>query len=286
MEHKFIEREWNEDIEGELDELDFFTTPNGSFWDPDYVYFNREGYDRHGGYYLYIPGENWDEKNQCYFDEIEDSFESDSDSFFINEHDYEAEEDKKKEKEENINNNFKNFSLLCNEHISKEIIGLCIDDNCQKNKLICSDCIFQYHIKHDMRNINDVIKQYNDLTQNLDKIKNELEPFIIRKKLAIKMKINRIIHKLLNNCLNINEKNDYLKIKNDLKNINKIYQNSSNLKNGQELSDTILHFWKSYSQENNPQDELFTKIHDKLNQNFNKLDNIIEKQLVNINLNN
>ena len=72
---KFVEREWNEGIEGELDEDGFFYTPNGSFWDPDYVYFNREGFDRHGGYYddemEYIPGEGWDEINMCYLDELE-----------------------------------------------------------------------------------------------------------------------------------------------------------------------------------------------------------------------
>ena len=77
---EFIEREYNDDIIGELDEDGFFTTPNGSFWDPDYVYFNREGYDKHGGYYdennEYIPGENWDEKNQCYLDEKEQNFEN------------------------------------------------------------------------------------------------------------------------------------------------------------------------------------------------------------------
>ena len=73
MKKKFIEREWNEEIKGEFDEEGFFTTPNGSFWDPDYVYFNREGYDKHGGYYdeelNYIPGEGWDEINKCYFDD-------------------------------------------------------------------------------------------------------------------------------------------------------------------------------------------------------------------------
>ena len=83
MEKKFIEREWNEDIKGELDEEGFFTTPNGSFWDPDYVYFNREGYDKHGGYYdddlNYIPGEGWDEVNKCYFDE---DYENDYDEFY------------------------------------------------------------------------------------------------------------------------------------------------------------------------------------------------------------
>ena len=71
---KFIEREWNESIEGSLDEDGFFVTPNGSFWDSDKVYFNREGYDKHGGYYdddlNYIPGEGWDHIKGCYKDEI------------------------------------------------------------------------------------------------------------------------------------------------------------------------------------------------------------------------
>lgn len=44
-----------------------------AFWDPDEVYFNREGFDKHGGYYddngQYIPGEGWDDYNNCYFDE-------------------------------------------------------------------------------------------------------------------------------------------------------------------------------------------------------------------------
>ena len=71
----FIEREWTEDIEGEYDEDGFFVTPNGSFWDQDYVYFNREGFDRHGGKYgengEYIPGEGWDDNLNCYESEKE-----------------------------------------------------------------------------------------------------------------------------------------------------------------------------------------------------------------------
>ncbi len=73
---KFIEREWNEEIKGTLDKDGFFITPNGSFWDPDYVYFNRDGFDKHGGYYndngVYIPGKGWDEENNCYESEKED----------------------------------------------------------------------------------------------------------------------------------------------------------------------------------------------------------------------
>ena len=72
----FVEREWSEDIEGKLDDDGFFITPNGSFWDQDYVYFNREGFDKHGGRYdengEYIPGEGWDDNLNCYESEKED----------------------------------------------------------------------------------------------------------------------------------------------------------------------------------------------------------------------
>ena len=70
-------------MEGEYDDEGFFTTPNGSFWDPDGVYFNREGYDKHGGYYddndEYIPGKGWNEVNNCYEDELPDEYASDHD---------------------------------------------------------------------------------------------------------------------------------------------------------------------------------------------------------------
>ena len=89
----FIEREWNEEIKGTLDEDGFFVTPNGSFWDPDYVYFNREGFDKHGGYYEengeYIPGKGWDEENNCYESEKEeDDFNDDYDDLDHNEINY------------------------------------------------------------------------------------------------------------------------------------------------------------------------------------------------------
>ena len=78
----FIEKIFNDDIEGEYDEEGFFITPNGSFWDPDGVYFNNEGYDKYGGYYEngeYIPGKGWDEDNNCYKDELNDEEEIISD---------------------------------------------------------------------------------------------------------------------------------------------------------------------------------------------------------------
>ena len=54
------------------------------FWDADGFYFNKDGFDKHGGYYddefNYIHGEGWDEKRKCYNDEDEvDYYEDDGD---------------------------------------------------------------------------------------------------------------------------------------------------------------------------------------------------------------
>ena len=89
----FVERIFQDDLEGEYDDEGFFTTPNGSFWDPDGVYFNREGYDKHGGYYddatdEYIPGKGWDEQNNCYKDEL-----NDDDDEYASDHEQEEEPD-------------------------------------------------------------------------------------------------------------------------------------------------------------------------------------------------
>ena len=61
--------------DGKLDDEGFFRTPNGSFWDPDNEYFNREGFDVHGGFYTkdleYIEGPSWIPELGCYEDEKE-----------------------------------------------------------------------------------------------------------------------------------------------------------------------------------------------------------------------
>ena len=191
MDFNFKKRKWNENIEGELEEDGFFTTPNGSFWDPDYVYFNREGYDIHGGYYdendRYIPGDFWDEKNQCYYGETEGSLSNDIEDLIITNDSHDKKLEEKEEEEDNkdenvINNSFEDFHMFCNEHTSNKIIGLCIDKNCKKNKLMCSDCIFKYHVKHDMIGIKDVIQKYDNLTHKIVYMKYKLSPMIIGKK--------------------------------------------------------------------------------------------------------
>ena len=111
---KFVEREWNEEIEGELDQDGFFTTPNGSFWDPDYVYFNRDGFDKHGGRYekgVYIPGKGWDSQNNCYESEKEEDFDEYDD------------EDIEKYKKDNKYIDFDNFDDLDDDIFEADIIG-------------------------------------------------------------------------------------------------------------------------------------------------------------------
>lgn len=60
-----------EEVEGGVyDIYGCYLLPDGSFWDPNGVYFNRDGLDINGGYYdedfVYHPGQNWNEELQCY----------------------------------------------------------------------------------------------------------------------------------------------------------------------------------------------------------------------------
>lgn len=68
------EREFKEVDGGLYNDDGFYITPNGSFWDPDGIYFNREGFDKHEGYYddeyTYHPGRGWMPHLLCYEDEL------------------------------------------------------------------------------------------------------------------------------------------------------------------------------------------------------------------------
>ncbi len=72
----FVDREFEEVEGGKYDERGFYKTPNGSFWDPDQTYFNREGFDNHGGRYNeeyeYVPGPGWVDEYMCYEDEVDE----------------------------------------------------------------------------------------------------------------------------------------------------------------------------------------------------------------------
>jgi hypothetical protein len=77
------EREFVEIEGGVYIEEGFYVTPNGSFWDPDGVYFNREGYDKHEGFYdegfEYNPGRGWIPHLMCYEDDLPDKVKDDVD---------------------------------------------------------------------------------------------------------------------------------------------------------------------------------------------------------------
>ena len=71
----FCDRPYEEVEDGFIDDRGFYTSPNGSFWDDDHTYFNRLGFDRHGGSYdqygIYQPGPGYDEKTGLYKDQQE-----------------------------------------------------------------------------------------------------------------------------------------------------------------------------------------------------------------------
>ena len=131
----FIERELNDDVEGDYDEDGFFNTPNGSFWDPDGVYFNREGYDKHGGYYdektqEYIPGKGWDEVNNCYKDEYNDEYDDEygSDHDYLEDDGYgEIDLDNIQDEEKLLVKNMKDIEII-NEDPTKAVVEIELDD--------------------------------------------------------------------------------------------------------------------------------------------------------------
>ena len=78
-------RKQTPETKGTLDNDGFFRTPNGSFWDCDGEYFNRNGFDIHGGSYAnvldYIPGPTWIEELGCYPEDKDKYLNEDFDKF-------------------------------------------------------------------------------------------------------------------------------------------------------------------------------------------------------------
>ena len=133
----FIEKQWTEQTEGEYDEDGFFVTPNGSFWDPDGVYFNKDGFDKHGGRYdldgIYIPGEGWNEKNNCYESEIEDY-----DGFDEQEAEFGDNMDKIDD-DDNLDDDVFESDFKNDDNFNKLFEDIKIDDNKEKQNLIYKD---------------------------------------------------------------------------------------------------------------------------------------------------
>jgi hypothetical protein len=68
--HPIRDRDFEEVEGGYYDHNGNYLTPNGSFWDENQNYFNRDGFDKFGGIYdeygTYIPGPDWNEELGCY----------------------------------------------------------------------------------------------------------------------------------------------------------------------------------------------------------------------------
>ena len=72
-EELFFERPFEKVDGGYYDERGFYTTPNGSFWDLNGIYFNQFGFDKFGGSYdkygIYHPGKDFLPENNLYKEE-------------------------------------------------------------------------------------------------------------------------------------------------------------------------------------------------------------------------
>ena len=97
---------------------------------------------------------------------------------------------------------FENFSDdYCNEHSNNKIVGLCIEDNCSYNRLMCTECLFKYHVKHNMINIKDVknkFKKLNNYLTEIDDIKEQYKKKIFLKGDQIIKTFENIINKKSN----------------------------------------------------------------------------------------
>ena len=153
----------------------------------------------------------------------------------------------KKRKVYKTEKKFENFSDdYCNEHYDNKIVGLCIEDNCSYNRLMCTECLFKYHVKHNMINIKDVknkFKKLNNYLTEIDDIKEQYKKKIFLKRDQIIKTFENIINKKSNelytllyekieNIYNINNLNLDL-IKNYQKSFNNFKQNNQ-----------LIDFWK------------------------------------------
>jgi hypothetical protein len=174
---EFIEREFEEVEDGFYDDRGFYTTPNGSFWDENETYFNRFGFDKHGGRYdkygVYLPGNNYNFDFNCYEDEI----------------------DKK---------NNENFHQI-NENTKKELI-----ETYESNNLVVGE-IEGLKDDDDDNQENDSDGDYDENDEEMEKIYNECVSISKKKDPIIKNVVNiKLVHDEINtqeNQANLNTNN-------------------------------------------------------------------------------
>lgn len=186
---------------------------------------------------------------------------------------------------------FENFNKNCSEHTSNKIVGLCIEEKCQFNRLMCTDCIFEKHVGHNMINIKNIIEKYNNLknfNQEIDNTKSELKNIIYEKKENIKNIINQIIenefYKYFEKiCEKIEDNFETKKLEFNLKEINEKYKNNSL----EEFSDVLINFWNSKKLNEGKtidEQEFFVNLYNELNKNYEKCLNEIKSNIKNLHL--
>ena len=192
------------------------------------------------------------------------------------------------------NNNFEINDLnrlFCKEeeHNNNEIIGICIDNNCNiKNKLLCYKCIFRIHKQHNMielseikENLNKELEIYN---KNID-FKNKFENDFNSIEIDFKNKFNEIKKDFIKYFdENLDKyikhiKNQFKDIIND-KNINSNINfqdllTQINNNNNENVSKIICNYLNKKPSTENNLIEIKTNLYNKINENIN---NFINKQ--------
>ena len=192
------------------------------------------------------------------------------------------------------NNNFEINDLnrlFCKEkeHENNEIIGICIDNNCNiKNKLLCYKCIFRIHKQHNMielseikENLNKELEIYN---KNID-FKNKFENDFNSIEIDFKNKFNEIKKDFIKYFdENLDKyikhiKNQFKDIIND-KNINSNINfqdllTQINNNNNENVSKIICNYLNKKPSKENNLFEIKTNLYNKINENIN---NFINKQ--------
>jgi len=143
----FIDRVFEETSDGKYDRYGFYRLADNSCWDPDGVYFNKFGFDKHGGSYNenfeYQPGKGWIPDLMCYEDEVDKHMGSTddlADDYVPGVDDYE--DDYYNEQDDlydNIDDHFYDVPKKTNKSGSNQI------NNSQNNKQFNNNSIYQQY---------------------------------------------------------------------------------------------------------------------------------------------
>ena len=194
------------------------------------------------------------------------------------------------------NNNFEINDLnrlFCKEkdHENKEIIGVCIDNNCNiKMKLLCIKCIFRLHKQHNIIELSEIKenlkKELDNYNQNIE-YKNKFENDFNSIENDVKTKFNEIKKNFIKYFDENTEKyikhikSEFKNLINDNKNLNSninfndlVQQINENNNIG--ISKIISNYLKKNSLVVNNLIEIKTDLYNKINENIN---NFINKQI-------